>query len=524
MIRTSLTRKLIVVFSGILIAVVALNIIINGLLLSRVHKSRKLDAMENLYYTLNNEYAQGADNDRIIEIVKDTLSNQNIHVFIWDKNDRLVIDSLPLSHEDEWSVPKEEPTQKEGDNRWFGGNRYQDRNFNYRRAEYFIFHVTVDEEHIISNNENFSIISFETFDNPDEETLYLRGFLPEGFKILIQMPLASVTEAVYISNILLFLVGAGMLVVGIFIVAITSKNIAKPVKELSQIAASMQNLDFSRKYKTNRTDEIASLGDSINSLSEKLENTINELYEKNEELIKDNELKSRIDTMRKEFIANASHELKTPVALIQGYAEGLRDNVATDEESRKIYTDVIIEETEKMDHIIRQMLNLMEIDGTEEILCRDKFSLSDLVEDAVSSFDVIIKNKSIDVKTVFDNDTFVYGDYGKIREAVTNFVSNAINHVDENKNIIISVKNTGDKASVSVYNSGVNISAEDIANIWERFYKVDKAHTRAYGGTGLGLSIVRSIIELHRGEYGVKNHPDGVEFYFILNKEKNNEG
>lgn len=521
MIRRSLTGKMIVVFSAILVAVVASNVLVNGMLLPRVHRSKKIGSMEELYFAIKTSYEESDSDDEVIELVKESLANQNLRVFIWDENDNLTIDSLPLSRNSEKNferknAPSEQPKEKEHSEE----KPEFRRNFEFdRNNEFFIMDVDVPNEHLIKSFDDYTLFSVDTFQKSDEENICLRGKFDNGYRILIQMPVASIEEAVRISNFLLLIVGAVMLVFGIIIVSFSAKTIAKPVKELSGIAEAMKNLDFSVKYKSNRKDEIGSLGRSINLLSEKLEQTIGELFEKNEKLEKDIELKSKIDTMRKEFIANASHELKTPVALIRGYAEGLGDNIASDEESRKIYTDVIIEEADRMDHIIRQMLDMMEIDAAEEILNAQRFSLSLLAEEVVDSFKLIIDSKEIDLKLTCDGDCSVVGDRYKIHQAVTNYISNAINHVDENKKICVNLKNYGDKVKFTVYNTGCNIREEETDSVWERFYKVDKAHSRKYGGTGLGLAIVKSVITLHKGEYGLNNKPDGVEFYFVLKKE-----
>ncbi len=517
MIKKSLTRKLIFVFSAILITVVTLNIVFNALLLSRVYHSRKTEAMESLYYSLQEEYREGPDNDNVIEIVKDILANENLRVFIWDKDNRLIIDSLPLSYDDE-----KEPSMQP-DNRFEDDKR---RNFRAGRMELFLFYTDITPEDILKESADFTIFSFNSPDNYDEETFCLKGVLPGECKLLIQTPCAPIDAAISITNILLLSVGAIMLIIGIIIVALTSRNIAKPVKELSQIAAAMEALDFSRKYNASGSDEIASLGESINSLSAKLESTINELRKKNEELTYDIELKSRIDTLRKEFIANASHELKTPLALISGYAEGLRDNIADSKEARELYTDVIIEEAQAMDKIIRQMLDLMELDNAVKPAEETSVSLSDIVKDALTSFDLILKSNNITPSSVFEENCVVKCDFVRIRQAIINYLTNALNHIDENKILKISVSKADNNVIFSVFNSGANIPDSERENIWERFYKVDKAHTREYGGSGLGLSIVRSIIELHNGEYGFKNYSDGVEFYFTLpySKENNDEG
>lgn len=521
MIKISLTRKLIVVFSGILVAVTALNIVLNCILLPKVYTRNKFEAMEKLYNSLYAEYERDSDIDTIISILKDSLDNENFRVYVWDKDNKLIIDSLPLSHYEEFSnaEPKEQPTQADYKNRKFDNFYVPKRDFHFGRNEAFLFFSKIDDDNVIYECDNYVIFAFTSFENYEEKNLYLKGYFPDEYKVLIQLPYASVDEAIAISNTLLFIVGIAMLIVGLIIVTITSRTIARPVKELSHIAKSMENLDFSKKYSSKRKDEIGSLGESINSLSTKLESTINELYEKNERLQQDIELKSRVDRMRKEFIANASHELKTPVAVISGYAEGLRDNIAVSDESRILYTDVIIEEAEKMDHIIRQMLDLMELDSTEEIVSGQSVSITDAVNEALASYDLIFKQNNISLTCDLDEDCIVRGDYFRLHQAVINYISNAVNHVDDNRIIRVSVKKTDDKVTFLVYNSGASIPTDDKTNIWERFYKVDKAHTREYGGTGLGLSIVRSIIELHGGEYGFNNLSDGVEFYFILDRE-----
>ncbi len=525
MIKRSLTRKLIVVFSAILIAVVFLNILFNGVLLSKVHRERKLDAIENLYFSLNSEYSHNSDSDNIMEIVKNALNNENFRVFIWDAENKIVIDSLPytnnpdITKHDEKS-PVSEPPSAHGEFDRFRGPK----EFRFYRTEMFMYFMELKAEDIIKSTDTYTVFSLEAFGGYEQKNICLRSLLPGEYKLLIQLPYAPVDEAIQISNILLLIVGSIMLVIGICIVTVTSKTIAKPIKELSHIAKSMETLDFSKKYSGTRCDEIGSLGESINSLSEKLEITINELYDKNKKLEDDIELKSRIDTMRKEFIANASHELKTPIALISGYAEGLKDNIADSDEAREMYTNVIIEEAERMDNIIRQMLDLMELDGADTIFDGRRISLSMIAEDALNVFDLVLKNRQINIKCSFDEDVVVFGDYMRLHQAVTNYISNAINHVDDKKVIEVKIKKIGDKAVFSVYNSGVGIPEGEKHNIWERFYKVDKAHTREYGGSGLGLSIVRSVIELHNGEYGFTNLDGGVEFYFSLNcKEIINE-
>ncbi len=550
--KTSLAGTLIVLFSTILIMVVVLNLVINALLLEKVYVRNKIVAMVDFYKELST--AEDLD-----ETVKARLSYDNMRVFIWDENDELIVDSIPMTpiSSEIWmeankpsdekkpsgSSPSGNAPQGEGRGRGEGASEpseppeprehsterkqpeisigmasaeHDNLDENKRRSEMLIFDLDVEEDFIIEQTDEYSVISFSDFSSRESYSLYLRGYLSGGRKVLLQNPVSPVKESVAISTSLSITVGVLMLILGIIIVLIVSGRIAKPVREMSKMALAMCNLDFSKKYTGKRTDEIGELGRAINELSSKLEATIEELYEKNERLQADNDLKSQIDTMRKEFIADASHELKTPVALISGYAEGLRDNVASDEESRRMYTDVIIEETEKMDNIIHQMLDLMEIDATEQELSTEKISMKELVEDVISSCSVLAENENVTVKLDSSGEVVVKGEYWRIYQAVMNYLTNALNHVDDKKDVTVTLKESNGEVYLGVYNSGSNIPEGEIEKIWERFYKVAKARTREYGGSGLGLSIVKSIIKKHGGKCGVVNHPQGVEFYFTL--------
>ncbi|MCD8048931.1 MAG: HAMP domain-containing histidine kinase [Clostridia bacterium] len=553
--KTSLAMTLIILFSTILIAVVVLNLAINALLLERVYVQNKIAAMVNFYEELS--VAEDLD-----ETVRARISYDNMRVFIWDEDGELIVDSIPMTPitSEIWTEankpsdekkpggnnpggnkpegdnpqgeggrergegsteppePKERPTERkqpEVSDGMSGGER-DDLDESKRRSEMLIFDLEVNEDYIIKQTDDYSVISFSDFSSTDSYSLYLRGYFEDGKKVLLQNPVSPVKESAAISTSLSLVVGVIMLILGIIIVSLVSGRIAKPVKEMSKMALAMCNLDFSKKYAGKRTDEIGELGRAINELSSKLEATIDELYEKNERLRADNELKSQIDTMRKEFIANASHELKTPVALISGYAEGLRDNVASDEETRRMYTDVIIDETEKMDNIIHQMLDLMEIEGTEREASYEKISMKDLAEDVISSCSVLAENENVNVKLECSGEVVVKGEYWRIYQAVMNYLTNALNHVDDKKDVVVTLKEDGGEVYLGVYNSGGSIPQEETEKIWERFYKVDKARTREYGGTGLGLSIVKSIVKNHGGKCGVVNHPQGVEFYFTL--------
>lgn len=336
------------------------------------------------------------------------------------------------------------------------------------------------------------------------------------------MPVASIHESVKISNKFLYLIGGFTIIIGGFVVSFISRRFTKPILELNDIANKMAKLDFSHKYRTTDVDdEINNLGKSINTMSDKLEKTINRLRETNVELEKDIEEKSKIDEMRKQFISDVSHELKTPIALIQGYSEGLIENVNTDEENRKFYASVILDEANKMDKLVKQLLELMKLEYGKREFNNDKFNICELIEEVILKSKMLLEDNNIEVQ--FDNNTpiFVNADSFYIEQVITNYLTNAIKNakgVSGTKLIKISVNADVEKNIVktSVFNTGDNIQEEDLSRIWNRFYKADVSRNREDGGTGIGLSLVKAIMNNYKKDYGVINKVDGVEFYFDL--------
>ena len=263
---------------------------------------------------------------------------------------------------------------------------------------------------------------------------------------------------------------------------------------------------------------IGRLGRSINEMSERLETTITELKSANIELEKDIAHKTEIDEMRKEFLANVSHELKTPISLIQGYAEGLIDNINDDPEDRNYYCEVIIDESRKMNDMVKKLLSLNEIEFGSNKLNLERFDIVMMVRGLASSIDILAKSKEINVIFNEHEPIYVWADQNLIEEVATNYLSNALNHAADQKIVDIRFTEHDNNVRISVFNTGESIPEESLTSIWEKFYKVDKARTREYGGSGIGLSIVKAIMEQHNQKYGVINHSNGVEFWFELEK------
>jgi Signal transduction histidine kinase len=344
--------------------------------------------------------------------------------------------------------------------------------------------------------------------------------LNNGDYLLLSTPLESIQQSAAIANHFFILTGLLTILIGCLVIYFFARRFTRPILELNAIAQKMADLDFTTKYVSADNDELGELGESINSLSDQLDKSISELQAANQKLQEDIEHERRIDEMRKQFVSNVSHELKTPIALIQGYAEGLKDNVVEDEENKNFYCDVITDEAARMNKMVRQLLDLSQIEAGCFPLERESFDISALIHEVLAKYDLIFREEKIAVKTDLAENIMVDADRSRIEQILVNYINNAIGHVDENKQIKIQVKQTDNKMRISVANTGDAIPEESLGKLFTSFYKVDQARTRAYGGTGLGLSIVRAIMELHHNNYGVSNLDDGVEFWFELDWEK----
>lgn len=375
------------------------------------------------------------------------------------------------------------------------------------------------EYQVIEENEKFEIrkiIDTETKIN----YILLSGELDNGFGTYIRIPLSSIQESVRISNRFLYTIACIIIVVGGIAIVYISKSFSYPISELNNIAKKMAKLDFSHKYDaTEDDDELNELGKSINVMSDKLEVTINQLRSTNIELEKDIEKKSKIDEMRKSFISDVSHELKTPIALIQGYSEGLLENVNSDPESRKFYAEVILDETNKMDKMVKQLLELTKLEYEKREFNNTTFNIVELEKEIVRTSQVMLDEKGVKVEFDTDEKIEVLADDMYISQIITNYLTNAIKHVKEiDGEKFIKITNTvlqdKEKVRVSVFNTGNNISEENLTRVWNRFFKADEARNRDDGGSGIGLSIVRAIMNNYGNDFGVENKDNGVEFYF----------
>lgn len=492
----SIRTKLFITLGIAIIIIIGFLIILNNFVLETYYLYSKQNNLMDVYENINNYYTNPNSNiDLELELEKIAVNNDFDIIIKTDSGINIYTSNKDFSS----TIGKINEIETTFSN-WFSPKTilYKDNNIIIRRTQ--------DSK----NGLNFILLS---------------GNLDNNYVLYIRMPISSIRESVKISNRFFYLIGGVAIIIGAIAVSIISRKFTKPIVELNDIAKRMSKLDFSKKYRIIDTDdEINELGKSMNTVSEKLENTIKQLKETNIQLEKDIEQKSKIDEMRKQFISDVSHELKTPIAIIQGYAEGLKENVNTDEESRNFYSDVILDETNKMDKLVKQLLELMKLEYGKREFNNQKFNIVELIQEVIRKSNVMYEEQNIEVCVNADKEVYVFADDFYIEQVVTNYFTNAIKHVKEvngKKRITFTVvKNdeTG-KIRVSVHNTGDNIKEEDLNRIWNRFYKVDSSRNRSDGGSGIGLSLVKAIMVNYANEYGATNTSNGVEFYFELDEK-----
>jgi len=486
---SSVKVKLFLTLSTTVLLIILFLIIVNNFALEKFYLYKKQNTLKSVYESLNDYYkTPGQDNDLQTELEKLSIKN-NFDILIKDNN---------------------------------GINLYTtNKNFSTVIGSINDILDKVQSGKELESNDNFTIKKQRDSKN-GLSYMMLSGKLENGYFLYIRIPLNSIQDSVSISNNFLLMMAGFTILIASIMVTIVSRKFTEPILELNNIAKKMSNLDFSQKYKvTNARDEINNLGRSINTMSDKLERTIKQLRSSNIELERDIEEKSKIDEMRKTFISDVSHELKTPIALIQGYSEGLLENVNNDEESRKFYAEVILDETNKMDKLVKQLLELMKLEYGKREFNNKEFNIVELEKEVIRKTNVMIEEKQAEIKFDENEDIRVFADDFYIEQVLTNYLTNAIKNVKEmygEKYIKISneINKEEQKVCIKLFNTGEQISEENLNRIWNRFYKADESRHREDGGTGIGLAFVKAIMSNYDNKYGVKNLENGVEFYFEL--------
>lgn len=490
--KTSLTWQLVVTMIGIVVGTVILYWFFNQIFLEKYYIYNKekelLKFFEQVKSICVDSDTDLAEADVIFEKI---CSDGNINMLITNSRRELV-----------WTS-------------YSGAQRFQ------MQMEDWLYGTDRSKMQVLYSGEQYSLVR-QTDEYLKSEYLVLFGTLKDGGNVYMRVALESIRESADITNRFFVMASAVAIVISILVIIVLSRSISHPIQSLAEISREMSSLDFEAKYMPGNhvSREIDELGRAMNELSSTLEKTISELKSANIDLQQDIRKKEQIDEMRKEFLSNVSHELKTPLALIQGYAEGLKECINDDEQSREFYCDVIMDESEKMNRMVKQLLTLNQLEFGNEKMEMTRFDITELIDGVIQSASIMAVQRQVDIRFLKDGPLYVWGDEFKVEEVITNYLTNAMNHADGKKQITISFGFHDNVVRTSIFNTGTPIPEEDLDKIWVKFYKVDKARTREYGGSGIGLSIVKAIMDSLRQQCGVINHEDGVEFWMEL--ESNN--
>jgi len=506
----SMRTRLTVVYVGLMVLLIVTVWGVNRWYLEYYYISQKMKALNVTYDAIDRQIAENRENGISIEEAmkreQDAYGNieeGNLQKLVWDFCEMSNVSMVMIDNGAEETAVY---------------SNARDGKFLKDRMERYIFGRYKAEFEILEEYDNYKVQ--RVFD-PWRNGMYLESwgfFSDNSTAFIMSTPLSSIGESVTLSNRFLTYVGFFATVAGAVVVYLIAKRFSQPIYQLSSLSEKMSQLDFDAKYQSTGhvVEEIDVLGNSMNLLSERLKETIGELKSANNQLQMDIEEKIKIDEMRKEFIANVSHELKTPIALIQGYAEGLQEGMGEDKESRNYYCEVIVDEAGKMNKMVRQLLMLSSLESGNDKIVLERFDLTELIQGVIDAAEIMVRQKGAKLRFEEREAIYVWADEFKIEEVVTNYLSNAIHHAAGENKIAIRVERLETQVKVSVFNTGEPIPEEALPNLWTKFYKVDKARTRSYGGTGIGLSIVKAIMEAHNQECGVTNWENGVEFWFTL--------
>lgn len=295
------------------------------------------------------------------------------------------------------------------------------------------------------------------------------------------------------------IVGGIIIILGFFVVLKLSKYLVKPINEMKQIAEHISNLEFDTKITLEAEDELGQLGYSINQMSERLESNVEQLQ---------NDIENR-----KRLLRNLSHEIKSPIAVIMGYADRMKVVLEKDPDKASQYCGIISNESNRVDVLLKEMLEFSRLEQRMEMIQPERFFVKRLFESIRIRIMEEYLEKKVSLQFEYDDTDVLTADYGLLERAVYNLVNNGISHSTD-EHVVLTVSGIRDEKwyRIKVHNTGSHIPEEELASIWDAFYKVDKARVRNKNGCGIGLSIVREIMESHQGTYAAGNDQEGVFF------------
>lgn len=485
----SITKKLFIITAIFFAVFVSSTLIIQSMFFERFYISKKKSDLQKSIENFRAEYNKASDTAASMEVVSEHEANNNIKIVILDSSNRLKFNQSRYRYD---------------------GNRTRDLTDFIR--------LWSSQTGKVPLQDNKTQLFLANNSDRDSRNIVAVNYDSEKTEVIFALSsLQPVNEAVGVIEKLYFYFALGAVLFTVMLALIYSRMIAKPLVRINKVATKMAQLDFTEKCQVQNQDEIGNVAASLNFLSENLDGALTSLKQANAELEEDIEKERKLERMRREFVAAVSHELKTPISLIDGYAVGLKDDIFEGED-RDYYLDIIIDEAEKMGNLVSDMLDLSYLESGSFKLKKEEFNLSELIKFTIKKYETLFEEKNASLELSLLDNVTVNADWNRLEQVLTNFITNALRHVNEEGTIYIDMVDKDGSISVEIENTGSSIPEEDLPKIWDKFYKIDKARTRKLGGTGIGLSIVKNTLVHHGYSFGAENTDRGVKFYFEVPK------
>lgn len=481
-IKFSLKNKLFLVILCVLIFNVILSAILGTSLFDRLYTSSKINSLKFGTESIKNGYISGSMEKTVEEIIKSEAQNMTICIF--KLNTETAIGQIEY-----YSRQK-----------YFNINPFDNE---ISRLIDILYKNNAFNE---LSNSKYYIKNLET--GRQESNIVVLSNIKDNTFILVQTPIQFINDISSSAIKYSLLISVLSLLIAAIIMYFVADKTTRPIRHLQIIADKISNLDFSERSNILSKDEVGLLSFSINNMADKLKEYVEKLKE---DLIK----QEKADKMTKQFLANVSHDFKTPLTLIMSYSEALIDMEDIDEATKKEYLNIIINEGNKMSLFVQQLLKLSQLETGLIKLEKSNFSINEIIEDIINNNSIITKEKNINVEKNIYSNSIVYADYSRIEQVFQNLYENAVKYCNEGGYIRVTTFDENNKCKVSIFNTGNIISDVDMENIFTSFYRADKSR-KNMGSYGLGLAIVKTIMDMHKETYGVKNLTDGVEFWFEL--------
>lgn len=289
------------------------------------------------------------------------------------------------------------------------------------------------------------------------------------------------------------------LLIGATIIAFfIARSFSRPIMKLSNAAKEIAKGNYDTRVEEESDDEIGILQQNFNYMGEQI---------------------CQLEELRRDLIANVSHDLKTPLTMIRGYAETIKDLTGDYKEKREQQLDIIIEESDRLNALVNDMLNLSRFQSGQITLDRVVFDLNEMILNTLQQYDLLITNQGYTINYEPQGPCYVYADILRMKQVLYNILNNAVNHTGEDKKIDLRLFLKNERYRVEIKDTGMGIAKEDLIRIWDRYYKIDKSGKRRVAGTGIGLAIVKSILSAHETLFGVESeYGHGATFWFELEK------